>query len=60
MSPELMVLYEQRAGLPVSVSIDLLSSARERIQLLVYAALFPTQRLRLSHFLEGGDASCLG
>jgi hypothetical protein len=55
-----MVLYEQRAGLPVSVSIDLLSSARERIQLLVYAALFPTQRLRLSHFLEGGDASCLG
>ncbi|WP_433549513.1 helix-turn-helix domain-containing protein [Streptomyces sp. CA-294286] len=39
-SPELVALYEQRADLPVSVFVDLLGSARERIDVLVYAAIF--------------------
>ncbi|MFF4264141.1 helix-turn-helix domain-containing protein [Streptomyces virginiae] len=39
-SPELVALYEQRADLPVSVFVDLLSSAQERIDVLVYAAVF--------------------
>ncbi|MCM1945466.1 helix-turn-helix domain-containing protein [Streptomyces sp. G2] len=39
-SPELVTLYEQRADLPVSTFIELLSQARERIDVLVYAAVF--------------------
>ncbi|MFJ3631953.1 XRE family transcriptional regulator [Streptomyces sp. NPDC090112] len=39
-SPELVALYDQRADLPVSVFVDLLMTARERIDLLVYAAVF--------------------
>lgn len=39
-SAELVALYEQRADLPVSVFINLLSAARERIDILVYAAVF--------------------
>ncbi|MFD9852261.1 XRE family transcriptional regulator [[Kitasatospora] papulosa] len=39
-SPELVALYVQRADLPVSVFVDLLTTARERIDVLVYAAVF--------------------
>ncbi|MGP3999600.1 helix-turn-helix domain-containing protein [Streptomyces sp. 8N706] len=39
-SPELVALYEQRADVPVSVFVDLLAQARERIDVLVYAAVF--------------------
>ncbi|MFF1917139.1 XRE family transcriptional regulator [Streptomyces sp. NPDC058239] len=39
-SPELVALYDQRADLPVSVFVDLLGVARERIDMLVYAAVF--------------------
>ncbi|MCX4691080.1 helix-turn-helix transcriptional regulator [Streptomyces sp. NBC_01408] len=39
-SSELVALYDQRADLPVSVFVDLLTAARERIDVLVYAAVF--------------------
>ncbi|KOU92204.1 helix-turn-helix transcriptional regulator [Streptomyces virginiae] len=39
-SPELVALYDQRADLPVSVFVDLLTAGRERIDVLVYAAVF--------------------
>ncbi|MFB6828117.1 XRE family transcriptional regulator [Streptomyces hydrogenans] len=39
-SPELVAVYDQRADLPVSTFVDLLSTARERIDVLVYAAVF--------------------
>ncbi|MEV8226034.1 XRE family transcriptional regulator [Streptomyces sp. NPDC079167] len=39
-SPELVALYDQRANLPVSAFTDLLGAARERIDVLVYAAVF--------------------
>ncbi|MEV6170249.1 helix-turn-helix transcriptional regulator [Streptomyces sp. NPDC051954] len=39
-SPELVALYEQRADIPVSTFTDLLAQARERIDILVYAAVF--------------------
>ncbi len=39
-SPELVALYDQRADLPVSVFVDLLTTARARIDVLVYAAVF--------------------
>ncbi|MEU5807384.1 XRE family transcriptional regulator [Streptomyces sp. NPDC047718] len=39
-SPELVALYDHRADLPVSVFVDLLTKARERIDVLVYAAVF--------------------
>ncbi|WP_447038275.1 XRE family transcriptional regulator [Streptomyces sp. DSM 118878] len=39
-SPELVGLYEQRADLPVSTFIDMMTQARERIDVLVYAAVF--------------------
>lgn len=39
-SPELVALYGQRADLPVSVFVELLSQARRRIDVLVYAAVF--------------------
>jgi transcriptional regulator with XRE-family HTH domain len=39
-SPELIALYDQRADLPVSAFVDLFTQARERIDVLVYAAVF--------------------
>ncbi|MEF3111803.1 helix-turn-helix transcriptional regulator [Streptomyces chrestomyceticus] len=39
-SPELVGLYDQRADLPVSAFVDLFAQARERIDVLVYAAVF--------------------
>ncbi|MET8684156.1 XRE family transcriptional regulator [Streptomyces sp. NPDC004732] len=39
-SPELVALYEQRADLPVSTFVDMMAQARERIDVLVYAAVF--------------------
>lgn len=38
--PELVALYEQRADLPVSAFVEMLTQARERIDVLVYAAVF--------------------
>ncbi|MCT2590909.1 helix-turn-helix domain-containing protein [Streptomyces sp. N2-109] len=40
LSPELVALYEQRADIPVSMFTDLVARARERIDILVYAAVF--------------------
>ncbi|MEU2515891.1 XRE family transcriptional regulator [Streptomyces syringium] len=39
-SPELVALYEQRADVPMSTFIDVLSRAREKIDVLVYAAVY--------------------
>ncbi|MEU8544943.1 XRE family transcriptional regulator [Streptomyces sp. NPDC048717] len=39
-STELVALYAQRADTPVSAFVDVLDQARERIDVLVYAALF--------------------
>ncbi|MEV4335882.1 XRE family transcriptional regulator [Streptomyces sp. NPDC049590] len=39
-SPELVALYDQRADIPVSTFVDMLTQARERIDVLVYAAVF--------------------
>ncbi|MFP8887546.1 MULTISPECIES: helix-turn-helix domain-containing protein [Streptomyces] len=39
-SPELMALYDQRADVPVSAFTDMLTQAREHIDVLVYAAVF--------------------
>ncbi|MEU7582643.1 XRE family transcriptional regulator [Streptomyces sp. NPDC041068] len=39
-SPELVALYDQRADIPVSAFVDMLKQARERIDVLVYAAVF--------------------
>ncbi len=39
-SPELVTLYDQRADVPVSTFVDMLTQAREHIDVLVYAALF--------------------
>ncbi|MEU1331032.1 XRE family transcriptional regulator [Streptomyces sp. NPDC005865] len=39
-SPELVALYEQRADLPVSTFVDMMTQARERVDVLVYAAVF--------------------
>ncbi|MCX5535429.1 XRE family transcriptional regulator [Streptomyces sp. NBC_00006] len=39
-SPELVALYERRADLPVSAFIDLISAARSRVDILVYAGVF--------------------
>ncbi|MFF2732659.1 XRE family transcriptional regulator [Streptomyces sp. NPDC058008] len=39
-SPELVALHEQRADIPVSTFTDLMAQARERIDILVYAAVF--------------------
>lgn len=59
-SPELVALYEQRADLPVSVFVDLLSSARERVDVLVYAAVFLHEAYpRLNDLLrEKAGAGC--
>lgn len=48
-----MALYDQRADLPVSVFVDLLTTARERIDVLVYAAVFLHEAYpRLNEFLR--------
>ncbi|MGG2465132.1 XRE family transcriptional regulator, partial [Streptomyces sp. RGM 3693] len=39
-SPELVALYDQRADVPVSMYADLFAQAEERIDVLVYAAVF--------------------
>ncbi|TVL92283.1 helix-turn-helix domain-containing protein [Streptomyces sp. SAJ15] len=39
-SPELVALYDQRADIPVSAFVDMLTQAREQIDVLVYAAVF--------------------
>ncbi|GGY02977.1 transcriptional regulator [Streptomyces anandii JCM 4720] len=39
-SPELVALYDQRADVPVSTFVDMLTQAREHIDVLVYAAVF--------------------
>jgi transcriptional regulator with XRE-family HTH domain len=39
-SPELVALYDQRADIPVSTFVEMLTQARERIDVLVYAAVF--------------------
>ncbi|MER8231045.1 XRE family transcriptional regulator [Streptomyces sp. NPDC094049] len=39
-SPELVALYDRRADLPVSMFVDLFATARDRIDVLVYAAVF--------------------
>ncbi|MER6048924.1 helix-turn-helix transcriptional regulator [Streptomyces sp. NPDC001793] len=39
-SPELVALYDQRADVPVSTYADLFAQAGERIDVLVYAAVF--------------------
>ncbi|MCC9307964.1 helix-turn-helix domain-containing protein [Kitasatospora sp. RB6PN24] len=39
-SPEVVALYEQRADLPVSAFVGLFGQATERIDVLVYAAVF--------------------
>ncbi|MFE6711480.1 helix-turn-helix domain-containing protein [Streptomyces sp. NPDC057695] len=39
-SPELVALYDQRADIPVSAFVDMLTQAREHIDVLVYAAVF--------------------
>ncbi|WP_448330553.1 helix-turn-helix domain-containing protein [Streptomyces sp. DSM 41534] len=39
-SPELVALYEQRADIPVSTFVEMLTQAREQIDVLVYAAVF--------------------
>nr|WP_153426569.1 helix-turn-helix transcriptional regulator [Streptomyces alkaliphilus] len=39
-SAELVTLYDQRADVPVSAFVDLMAQARERIDVLVYAAIF--------------------
>ncbi|MFD3561642.1 helix-turn-helix domain-containing protein [Streptomyces sp. NPDC058686] len=59
-SPELVALYEQRADLPVSVFIDLLSSAQERVDVLVYAAVFLHEAFpKLNDLLtEKAEAGC--
>ncbi|GAB3127044.1 hypothetical protein GCM10027160_51280 [Streptomyces calidiresistens] len=39
-SAELVTLHDQRADVPVSAFVDLMARARERIDVLVYAAIF--------------------
>ena len=39
-SPELVALYDRRADVPASTFVDMLGSARARLDVLVYAAVF--------------------
>ncbi|MFD5185751.1 helix-turn-helix domain-containing protein [Streptomyces sp. NPDC058372] len=59
-SPELVALYEQRADIPVSIFVDLLSSAQEQVDVLVYAAVFLHEAYpRLNELLrEKAEAGC--
>ncbi|MEU1287476.1 helix-turn-helix domain-containing protein [Kitasatospora sp. NPDC005856] len=57
MSPELVALYEQRADIPVSFFVDLFGRAAERIDVLVYAAVFLHETYpRLNDLLRGRAA----
>nr|WP_298558347.1 helix-turn-helix transcriptional regulator [uncultured Streptomyces sp.] len=58
--PELVGLYAHRADLPVSVFIDLIAAARERIDVLVYAAVYLHEAYpRLNDLLrERAEADC--
>ncbi|MGR4850426.1 helix-turn-helix domain-containing protein [Streptomyces sp. LARHCF252] len=58
--PELVGLYAHRADLPVSVFIDLIATARERIDVLVYAAVYLHEAYpRLNDLLrERAEADC--
>jgi transcriptional regulator with XRE-family HTH domain len=60
-SPELVALYEQRADVPVSTFVGLMAQARERIDVLVYAAVFLHEAYpRLNDLLrEQADAGCV-
>lgn len=52
-SPELVALYEQRADIPVSTFVGMITQARERIDVLVYAAVFLHEAYpRLNHLLR--------
>ncbi|GAA2458340.1 DUF5919 domain-containing protein [Streptomyces pulveraceus] len=59
-SPELVALYGQRADLPVSAFVQLLSQAQQRIDVLVYAAVFLHEAYpRLNDLLrERADDGC--
>ncbi|MFE9391221.1 XRE family transcriptional regulator [Streptomyces sp. NPDC006784] len=59
-SPELVALYDQRADIPVSAIVDMLTQARERIDVLVYAAVFLHEAYpRLNDLLqERADEGC--
>ncbi|MCC9707971.1 helix-turn-helix domain-containing protein [Streptomyces sp. MNU76] len=59
-SPELVALYDQRADVPVSAFVDMLTQARERIDVLVYAAVFLHEAYpRLNELLkERADEGC--
>ncbi|NEA17645.1 helix-turn-helix domain-containing protein [Streptomyces halstedii] len=59
-SPELVALYDQRADVPVSTVVDMLTQAREHIDVLVYAAVFLHEAYpRLNDLLrERADDGC--
>jgi transcriptional regulator with XRE-family HTH domain len=59
-SPELVALYDQRADIPVSTFVDMLTQAREHIDVLVYAAVFLHEAYpRLNDLLrERADDGC--
>ncbi|WP_406197493.1 helix-turn-helix domain-containing protein [Streptomyces europaeiscabiei] len=59
-SLELVALYDQRADVPVSTFVDMLTQARERIDVLVYAAVFLHEAYpRLNELLkERADEGC--
>ncbi|MEU9995500.1 XRE family transcriptional regulator [Streptomyces sp. NPDC050848] len=59
--PELVALYDQRADLAVSGFVDLFAAARERIDVLVYAAVFLHEAYpRLNDLLrERAAAGCM-
>ncbi|ATY96946.1 helix-turn-helix domain-containing protein [Streptomyces bacillaris] len=59
-SPELVALYDQRADIPTSTFVDMLTQAREHIDVLVYAAVFLHEAYpRLNDLLrERADDGC--
>ncbi|RSS34461.1 helix-turn-helix domain-containing protein [Streptomyces sp. WAC08241] len=60
-SSELVTLYEQRADVPVSVFVELLSRSHRQIDVLVYAAVFLHEAYpRLNDLLrERADEGCV-
>jgi transcriptional regulator with XRE-family HTH domain len=59
-SPELVSLYDQRADVPASLFVNLFTAARDRIDVLVYAAVFLHEAYpRLNDLLiERAEAGC--
>ncbi|WP_280400872.1 DUF5919 domain-containing protein [Nocardia carnea] len=59
-SPELVALHDQRADVPASTFVNLFAAARERIDVLVYAAVFLHEAYpRLNDLLiERAEAGC--